>query len=83
MMRIEDKRNQETTTFNKVNFGEVFQVIDVDPSFRNKYFLQSDADRFVDIQTGFSYYNDIFYDDYGLEDNHVKVVILNAKLVIE
>lgn len=83
MMRIEDKRNKETTTFDNVNFGEVFQVIGVDPSFRDKYFLQIDDDRFVNIQTGASYRNDIFYDGYGLEDDHVKVVVLNAKLVIE
>lgn len=81
-MRIEDKRNK-IATFDTVGFGEVFQVIDVDPSFRNKYFLQIDADRFVDIQTGESFYNSIFYDDFGLEDYDVKVGILNAKLVIE
>lgn len=81
-MRVEDKRDNRTT-FDKVNFGEVFQVIDVDPSFRNKYYLQIDADRFVNIQTGESFCNDIFYDDYGIVDEKVKVVILNAKLVIE
>ena len=82
-MRVEDKRKEETTTFDEVKFGEIFQVINVDAFFRNKYFLQTDADRFIDIQTGEGFYNDTFYDDYGLEDDCVKVIVLNAKLVIE